>query len=54
MVLEALLDEVQNLKSELSRISGKVNSLQMKVAEMDSRQSDTVARTEKERSRDVE
>jgi len=54
VVLEALLDEVQNLKSELSRVWGKINNLQTKLAEIDSRQSDTVAKTEKEMPRNVE
>jgi len=38
VVLEALLDEVQNLKNEISRISNKVDSLQTKLLEVDSRQ----------------
>jgi len=54
VVLEALLDEVQNLKNELSRIWGKINSLQTKLAEIDSHQRDTMAKTEKETPRNVE
>ena len=44
VVLEALLDEVQNLKNEISRISNKMNTLQAKLLEMDSRQRERTTR----------
>lgn len=46
VVLEALIDEVQNLKAELSKVWAKINGLQMKIAEMDSRWGDATAKAE--------
>jgi predicted transcriptional regulator len=48
VVLEALLDEVQNLKNEISKISNKMNNLQVKVLEIDSRQRERITREEGE------
>jgi|GEM_PF-3263271 len=43
-VLEALLDEVQALRSEISKLWNKVNSVQAGMLEMDSRQREMAKR----------
>jgi len=44
VVLAALLDEVQKLRDEMSRVWGKMNSLQTKVLEIDARQREIAER----------